>query len=225
VTRRTRARRRRAWYFAGDFADNPMDPRPVPFLGYLASAIVVEGLKLAPSKRVLLEVLRAHDGNDLERRGGVAMSRRRSYDAAIGARTDAASPSRLVLLGLVVVAARGPSAPGPPRDRHQPAAKAIGARDAGDRHRSGSPRGLTGVKVEFVQGDRTETLVTKTYTPESAWAFGGPRTEQRRDPLRARAGRSEESQTAPRDDPRHRDPGRKLAAPPGSRRQGDRPPR
>jgi len=39
-----------AWYFAGDFADNPMDPRPVPFLGYLGFRHLVEGLKLAPSE-------------------------------------------------------------------------------------------------------------------------------------------------------------------------------
>ena len=39
-----------AWYFAGDFADNPMDPRPVPFLGYTVFRRVSEGLKLAPSE-------------------------------------------------------------------------------------------------------------------------------------------------------------------------------
>ena len=50
VTRRTPPRGGAAWYFAGDFADNPMDPRPVPFLGYLAFRHVVEGLKLAPSE-------------------------------------------------------------------------------------------------------------------------------------------------------------------------------
>jgi hypothetical protein len=50
VTRRTPPRGGAAWYFAGDFADNPMDPRPVPFLGYLAFRHVVEGLKVAPSE-------------------------------------------------------------------------------------------------------------------------------------------------------------------------------
>lgn len=50
VTRRTPPRGGAAWYFAGDFADNPMDPRPVPFLGYLAFRHAVEGLKLAPSE-------------------------------------------------------------------------------------------------------------------------------------------------------------------------------
>ncbi len=50
VTRRAPPRGGAAWYFAGDFADNPMDPRPVPFLGYLGFRYLVEGLKLAPSE-------------------------------------------------------------------------------------------------------------------------------------------------------------------------------
>jgi len=50
VTRRTTPRGGVAWYFAGDFADNPLDPRPVPFAGYVAFRHLVEGLKLAPSE-------------------------------------------------------------------------------------------------------------------------------------------------------------------------------
>jgi hypothetical protein len=50
VTRRAPASGGVAWYFAGDFADNPMDPRPVPFLGYLGFRHLVEGLKVAPSE-------------------------------------------------------------------------------------------------------------------------------------------------------------------------------
>ena len=50
VTRREPPRGGAAWYFAGDFADNPMDPRPVPFAGYLAFRHFVEGIKLAPSQ-------------------------------------------------------------------------------------------------------------------------------------------------------------------------------
>jgi hypothetical protein len=50
VTRRPSSSGGAAWYFAGDFADNPMDPRPVPFLGYLGFRRFVEGLKLAPSE-------------------------------------------------------------------------------------------------------------------------------------------------------------------------------
>ena len=50
VTRRATPRGGAAWYFAGDFADNPMDPRPVPFVGYLGFRRLVEGLKWAPSE-------------------------------------------------------------------------------------------------------------------------------------------------------------------------------
>ncbi len=50
VTRRTGNGPGSAWYFAGDFADNPMDVRPVPFLGYLGVRRFVEALKLAPSE-------------------------------------------------------------------------------------------------------------------------------------------------------------------------------
>jgi hypothetical protein len=50
VTRRTPSRGGAAWYFAGDFADNPVDQRPVPFVGYLGFRYLVEGLKLAPSE-------------------------------------------------------------------------------------------------------------------------------------------------------------------------------
>jgi hypothetical protein len=50
VTRRAPPGGGVAWYFAGDFADNPLDARPVPFLGYLGFRHVVEGLKLAPSE-------------------------------------------------------------------------------------------------------------------------------------------------------------------------------
>jgi hypothetical protein len=50
VTRRVSPRGGEAWYFAGDFADNPMDPRPVPFLGYLRFRHLVEGLRRTPSE-------------------------------------------------------------------------------------------------------------------------------------------------------------------------------
>jgi hypothetical protein len=50
VTRRATAANGAAWYFAGDFADNPMDPRPVPFLGYTRFRRGLEALKLAPSE-------------------------------------------------------------------------------------------------------------------------------------------------------------------------------
>jgi hypothetical protein len=50
VIRRTAAGGGAAWYFAGDFADNPMDPRPVPFLGYTRFRHTVEAMKIAPSE-------------------------------------------------------------------------------------------------------------------------------------------------------------------------------
>ena len=50
VTRRVPPEGGLAWYFAGDFADNPLDPEPVPFLGYLGFRHFVEGMKMAPSE-------------------------------------------------------------------------------------------------------------------------------------------------------------------------------
>ena len=50
VTRRASPSGGSAWYFAGDFADNPMDPRPVPFLGYIRFRRTLESLKMAPSE-------------------------------------------------------------------------------------------------------------------------------------------------------------------------------
>jgi hypothetical protein len=50
VTLRAFASGGAAWYLAGDFADNPMDPRPVPFAGYTSFRRIAEGLKLAPSE-------------------------------------------------------------------------------------------------------------------------------------------------------------------------------
>lgn len=50
VTRRTAPGGGAAWYFAGDFADNPMPDGRVPFAGYLAARRSVERLKLTPSE-------------------------------------------------------------------------------------------------------------------------------------------------------------------------------
>jgi len=50
VTRRDGLAEGSAWYFAGDFADNPLDPRPVPFAGYASFRRIAEGLKAAPSE-------------------------------------------------------------------------------------------------------------------------------------------------------------------------------
>ena len=40
----------RAFYFAGDFADNPLETAEVPFAGYLTARRWIEGLKVAPSE-------------------------------------------------------------------------------------------------------------------------------------------------------------------------------
>jgi len=50
VTRRLDPPSGPAWYFAGDFADNPMDARPIPFAGYAALRRAAERLKIAPSE-------------------------------------------------------------------------------------------------------------------------------------------------------------------------------
>ena len=50
VTRRRGSSGAAAWYFAGDFADNPMDAHAVPFAGYLALRGMAERWKLAPSE-------------------------------------------------------------------------------------------------------------------------------------------------------------------------------
>ena len=50
MTRRVSPAGGTAWYFAGDFADNPMDVRPFPFLGYLNFRRLVETVKLTPSE-------------------------------------------------------------------------------------------------------------------------------------------------------------------------------
>jgi murein DD-endopeptidase MepM/ murein hydrolase activator NlpD len=106
------------------------------------------------------------------------MSRRRSYDKR---RSEAGLMPRvllvIILIGLLVVAARGAFRAGPAPDiAIEPAAKAIGARTPVTVTAAEASRGLTAVKVEFVQGDHTETIVAKTYTPASAWAFWGSRT-------------------------------------------------
>jgi murein DD-endopeptidase MepM/ murein hydrolase activator NlpD len=83
----------------------------------------------------------------------------------------------LVLLGGLILLLRGAFRAGPvPELVIAPSAKAIGARTAVTVTAAEPTRGLSGVKVEFVQGERTETLAAKTYTPESPWAFWGNKT-------------------------------------------------
>jgi hypothetical protein len=83
----------------------------------------------------------------------------------------------IVLLGGLVLALRGAFRAGPPPELAiSSTAKAIGARTPVTVTASEPKRGLTGLKVEFIQGERTDTLVTKSYTPASAWSFSGSRT-------------------------------------------------
>ena len=83
----------------------------------------------------------------------------------------------LVLIAGIVLAARGAFRAGAaPELTIVPAAKAIGARTPVTVTAAEGSRGLTNVKVDFVQGDRTDTLATKTYEPQSAWAFWGNKT-------------------------------------------------
>jgi hypothetical protein len=107
------------------------------------------------------------------------MSRRPSYDDR---RSGGGLMPRLILvvalLATVVVVARGAFRAGPvPELTISPAAKAIGARTTITVTAAESVRGLSSVKVEFVQGERTETLVAKTYTPLGPWAFWGSKTD------------------------------------------------
>ncbi len=74
-----------------------------------------------------------------------------------------------------------------PRIRIEPAQKGIGARTPVDVHVAAAGRGLAGVRVELVQGDRRQVVAEKDYTPRPAWAFWGPRTEE--DTLHVEVGR------------------------------------
>jgi len=117
------------------------------------------------------------------------MNRRPAY----GARRSGGGflPKALLVLVLVaglVVALRGAFRAGPAPDiAIETAAKAIGVRTPVTVTAKEPTRGLTSVKVEFVQGDRTETLVTKSYTPARSWSFSESRTSS--DTLKFELGR------------------------------------
>lgn len=103
------------------------------------------------------------------------MSRRPSYARR---RSEPRLLPRVVLVLLLaaglVLAFRGAFRAGSaPTVVIEPKAKAIGARTGVTVTVAEEKRGLSGLKVEFVQGERTETLVTKSYTPQPAWAFWG----------------------------------------------------
>jgi murein DD-endopeptidase MepM/ murein hydrolase activator NlpD len=107
------------------------------------------------------------------------MNRRSNYGARrSGGRLMPRVLLVLVLLSGLVLAARGAFRAGPaPEVTIASPAKAIGARTPVTVTASEPTRGLTGVKIEFVQGDRTETIGTKTCAPVSPWAFWGNKTD------------------------------------------------
>ncbi len=90
------------------------------------------------------------------------------------------------LCGLVVL--RGGFRAGPaPEISIEPAAKVIGSRTAVSVMVTEPSRGLTTLRIEFLQGDRKDTLVAKTYTPRGPWEFWGPKTD--RDAIKLELGR------------------------------------
>jgi murein DD-endopeptidase MepM/ murein hydrolase activator NlpD len=94
----------------------------------------------------------------------------------------------LILLAGLFLGARGAFRAGaPPEIAIEPAKKAIGPRTAVHVTAAEPGRGLSQLKVELVQGGRAETLYEKTYTPSSAWSFGGTPTAS--DDVRFEVGR------------------------------------
>lgn len=94
----------------------------------------------------------------------------------------------LILLAGLVLAVRGAlRAGGTPAITIKTDAKAIGAKTPVTVEVQESTRGLTGVKIEFIQGERKDTLLDKSYMPQPAWSFWGPKTD--RDSVRFDVGR------------------------------------
>ena len=104
VTRRSSPGAGPAYYFAGDFADNPMHEVAVPFAGYLTARRWFEAMKLAPSEDSfywcfyapmmsrIIEGLPAHGGRPqaasrdlpMSRSGQTACLGTRTFDLALG---------------------------------------------------------------------------------------------------------------------------------------------
>lgn len=84
-------------------------------------------------------------------------------------------PAILVTLAYLAVSAfrAGPS----PEISIKAELPGIGRRTPLRVHVAEPRRGLAGVRVEFIQGDRVETLETRSYTPRAAWRLWGPRQE------------------------------------------------
>jgi murein DD-endopeptidase MepM/ murein hydrolase activator NlpD len=89
----------------------------------------------------------------------------------------------LIVLGIGVFRV-GP----PPEIRIEAGAPAIGRQTVIKVEASEPRRGLSGVKVELVQGDKTRTLQEKSYRPRGQFEFWGSLTE--RDAITCEAGRA-----------------------------------
>ncbi len=86
----------------------------------------------------------------------------------------------LVVLGLVVVAGLVVTlrAGAVPVLEIRPAVPAIGARTPVVVTASSPGRGLTGLRLELVQGDLTHVVEERSYRPLPVWAFAGERTQR-----------------------------------------------
>ena len=117
------------------------------------------------------------------------MNRRRSYqDRRSSGGLLPKVFAGLVVLAAAIVAARGAfRAGGEPQIAIEPKLPAIGPRTPVRVTVAEPARGLSHVKIEFVQGKRTETLHDKSYTPRSSWSFGGTATDS--DEVRFELGR------------------------------------
>jgi hypothetical protein len=93
----------------------------------------------------------------------------------------------LLVCGITFVALAAFRAGPAPHVAIEPALKGIGRRTPVTVTVDGGGRGLLGVEVAVVQGDRRQVLATKSYTPRPPWAFWGDRTE--RDRLQVEVGR------------------------------------
>ncbi len=94
----------------------------------------------------------------------------------------------IVILMLLVFAGIGIFRVGaPPEISIAPATPVIGRRTPVKIEVFEPARGLSSVRVEFVQGDRIETLAERSYTPRSAFSFWGARTV--RDSVNVEVGR------------------------------------
>ena len=186
-------RRGRAHYFAGDFADNPLDATRVPLAGFAAAKRWLEGAKLAPSEDAFFWRFYAPMMTELLAALPTLVESSAREVTMLGNQRGGAGARILLVLLLVcgitfVALAAFRAGAGSPR-RHRARPQGNRAPHAGDGHggrrRARPPRRRGGGGA--VQGDRRQVLATKSYTPRPPWAFWGERTE--RDRLQVEVGR------------------------------------